>query len=809
MSSSPSSTPGNTSTTSASGVPLVVRFLAVMLAVALGTGISIGYAAWTTAGDALEAAHREQLTTARAIKARLLETYFRNIRHEVDVLSMLPETSDAIMQFSEVLASLDVSASDDAREQVVGFVNDVFMTNYEQETGRRLPSASVTSDRPASLVVQAAYLVNNPNPLGSKHLLDDSRLVPEYDGPHFQYHPLFRELLEIFGYYDIFLIDASGEIVYSVYKEIDFGTNLLTGPFKDSGLADAVRSSLESTSTNAVSFADFSTYTPSYESPAAFVAKAVHDGDEVLGVVAIQLPIDEIDEVMTGGRRWAEEGFGESGEAYLVGPDLFMRSDARTLIEDPDAFIRNGRSRGIAESTLKEMARLERTVLLERVENEAVSRALDGESGDAEVTSYHGEAVVASFQPVSVFDRNWALIAEIGRAEAYAGADAMRARILSTGLIIFVVVVLASILLSRRFTAPILRLQTAMSRLQAGDFSTTVPPGGGRELNALAHAYNLVAASLGLKARMEAATVRKDELIDEIAGMTATQASSSIQIMGAVTEITAGSREIAKTAEELTGTMSEVDGIASENAIRGANGLESINRIEVVMGDVVGDAKSVSDHLGEIERRCEAMGQVVTTMVSIADRTQILSINATMEAEKAGDAGLGFRDRTERRSHARLRRRRRSKHDRLPAASGGNGVDQRPGRRGTHRGDRSQSGPLPPFRHRAREHEGAARRGPSDQRSHGGTVGERRDHQRRRQAGRRVDRRSARARIRAEGGDRRRGTSTRTHLTFGDSRTAWSSPSDQSLSKNAAARIPSSPSVSGSIDSGPNTTRSG
>ncbi len=427
MSSSPSSTPGNTSTTSASGVPLVVRFLAVMLAVALGTGISIGYAAWTTAGDALEAAHREQLTTARAIKARLLETYFRNIRHEVDVLSMLPETSDAIMQFSEVLASLDVSASDDAREQVVGFVNDVFMTNYEQETGRRLPSASVTSDRPASLVVQAAYLVNNPNPLGSKHLLDDSRLVPEYDGPHFQYHPLFRELLEIFGYYDIFLIDASGEIVYSVYKEIDFGTNLLTGPFKDSGLADAVRSSLESTSTNAVSFADFSTYTPSYESPAAFVAKAVHDGDEVLGVVAIQLPIDEIDEVMTGGRRWAEEGFGESGEAYLVGPDLFMRSDARTLIEDPDAFIRNGRSRGIAESTLKEMARLERTVLLERVENEAVSRALDGESGDAEVTSYHGEAVVASFQPVSVFDRNWALIAEIGRAEAYAGADAMRA----------------------------------------------------------------------------------------------------------------------------------------------------------------------------------------------------------------------------------------------------------------------------------------------------------------------------------------------------------------------------------------------
>ncbi|MDE0889624.1 MAG: methyl-accepting chemotaxis protein [Phycisphaerales bacterium] len=626
-----------------SGLPLIVRFLAVLLLVAMGSGISVGYVAWDTAGEALEAATREQLTTARAIKGTLIGNYFRNVEDEVSVLAMLPETAEAIETFEVIFKKLDGADASVAEEKMRDFISDVFMAKYEFETGDRLPASAVMSDRPASLAVQAAYLADNPNPLGSKDLLESSGSLPDYDQAHERFHSIFRNLLKTFGYYDIFLVDRTGEIVYSVYKETDFGTNLLTGPFKDSGLADAVRASLEARSSNAYAFADFSTYIPSYDAPAAFVSRPVYAGETLVGVVAVQLPIDEIDEVMTGGRRWADEGFGTTGEAYLVGPDRLMRSDARALIEDPEAFIRDGRERGVPIDTLREMERLGRTVLLERVENDAVILALEGQSGNLEVLSYDGSPSVASFESIAVFDQIWALIAEVDRSEAYAAADAMRSRIITTAVIVLVFVVVVSIIFGQRLTAPIGRLHAAMVRLQAGDFSVTVPPGGGRELTSLALAYNRVAASLGLKTRMESANDRKDELIDEIAGMTATQASSSIQIMGAVAEISAGSREIAKTSEELTGTMSEVDGIASENAIRSTSGLESLHRIETVMTEVVGDAKNVSDHLGEIERRCEAMGQVVTTMVSIADRTQILSINATMEAEKAGDAGLGFR----------------------------------------------------------------------------------------------------------------------------------------------------------------------
>jgi methyl-accepting chemotaxis protein len=643
----PSSQPSNhnavDSAETTTGLPLMVRFLAVLLLVAMGSGISVGYVAWDTAGEALEAATREQLTTARAIKGTLIGNYFRNVEQEVSVLATLPATAEAIETFERIFKKLDGADASVAEEKMRDFISNVFMAKYESETGDRLPASAVMSDRPASLAVQAAYLSDNPNPLGSKDLFESSGSLPDYDRAHEQFHPIFRDLLSTFGYYDLFLVDRTGEIVYSVYKETDFGTNLLTGPFKNSGLADAVRASLEARSSNAYAFADFSTYIPSYDAPAAFVSRPVYAGETLVGVVAVQLPIDEIDEVMTGGRRWADEGFGTTGEAYLVGPDRLMRSDARALIEDPEAFIRAGRERGVPIDTLREMERLGRTVLLERVENDAVILALEGQSGNLEVISYDGSPSVASFESIAVFDQIWALIAEVDRSEAYAAADAMRRRIITTALIVLVLVVVVSVIFGQRLTAPIGRLHAAMVRLQAGDFSVTVPPGGGRELTSLALAYNRVAASLGLKTRMESANQRKDELIDEIAGMTATQASSSIQIMGAVAEISAGSREIAKTSEELTGTMSEVDGIASENSIRSTSGLESLHRIETVMTEVVGDAKNVSDHLGEIERRCEAMSQVVTTMVSIADRTQILSINATMEAEKAGDAGLGFR----------------------------------------------------------------------------------------------------------------------------------------------------------------------
>ncbi len=625
----------------AKGSPLIVRVLVLLLGVALLVGIPISISARMIAGTAIEEATLSRLTAARAIKASRIESYLAQIRAEVEVMAQLPKIATAIRDMSAAYDAIEPTAS--GSQAMRTFVEDVFAPGFAAATGGSIAADAVLPADPRGLELQSVYIANNPNPIGRKDELVASDRGLEYDALHRETHTLLRSLQRRFGYYDIFLVDERGTVIYTVFKEIDFGTNLLDGPFRDSGLADAVRAVLDGGASEATAFSDFSMYRPSNDAPAAFLAAAVSSEGRRIGSVAVQLSIDEIDETMTGGGMWIEEGFGRTGETFLVGSDGMMRSDARGLIESEEAYLRRSTAAGVSRDTVEAMRRTGHSVLLQRVDDDAVRAALAGESGDRIVMGRDGREILASYQPLDVFGERWAVVSRIERDEAFAGADELRSTILLIGGGMFLLVLAISVLAGRQLVAPISRLHEAMNGLESGDYAVRVRPGGGRELTALAVAFNRVAATLGLKSRMEAANDRKDALIDDIAALTATQASGAIQVAGAVTEISAGSREIAKTAEELTVTMTEVDGIASETSGRGAQGLESIRRVETAMGGVVGDAEQVSDHLGEIERRCEAMSQVVDTMVSIADRTQILSINATMEAEKAGDAGLGFR----------------------------------------------------------------------------------------------------------------------------------------------------------------------
>lgn len=625
----------------ASGTPLIFRVMLLLVGVALLVGIPIAVSARTIAGFAIEEATMARLTAARAIKSSKIESFLSQAQAEIEILARLPETIETIESMDAAIAAIEPTPEGAAATRT--FIEEVFAPGFSMATGASVASDAILPDDPLALELQAAYIAANPHPVGRKDELVRADRLGDYDDLHAAMHPIFRALQRRFGYYDIFLVDDDGDVVYTVFKEVDFGTNLLDGPFGDSGLADAVRSVLDARSSEAVAFSDFMPYRPSNDAPAAFLAAAVSSEGRRIGAVAVQLSIDEINETMTGGRGWIEEGFGATGETFLVGPDRLMRSDARGIIESVDAYVQVSEDAGAPSETIESMRRTGRTVLFQRIEDEAVRAALAGESGDRMILGRDGHPMLASYQPIDVFGTRWAVVSRIDRDEAFARADELRDTILGIGIAVLVVVLLVSVLAGRQLVAPITRLHRAMSGLEAGDYTVRVERGGGRELSSLATAFNRVAATLGLKARMESANDRKDELIDEIASLTATQASGAIQVAGAVTEITAGSREIAKTAEELTVTMTEVDGIASQTAGQGAQGLESIRRVGSAMGGVVGDAEQVSDHLGEIERRCEAMGQVVDTMVSIADRTQILSINATMEAEKAGDAGLGFR----------------------------------------------------------------------------------------------------------------------------------------------------------------------
>ena len=113
-----------------------------------------------------------------------------------------------------------------------------------------------------------------------------------YSEVHRRYHPVFRNIVSRFGYYDMFLINPQGQIVYTVFKETDYGTNLETGPYKDSNLAQLVRQVIASNEKDFTQLADFAAYAPSYGMPASFIAAPIYNGSKLVGVLAFQMPVD-------------------------------------------------------------------------------------------------------------------------------------------------------------------------------------------------------------------------------------------------------------------------------------------------------------------------------------------------------------------------------------------------------------------------------------------------------------------------------------------------------------------------------------
>lgn len=120
-----------------------------------------------------------------------------------------------------------------------------------------------------------------------------------------------------YGYYDLFLIHPEGDVFYTVKHEADYGTNMLNGKYADSGLGRLVRKILPS------GLLIFEPYPPSDGNPSAFIAlPVVHNGDVQL-VVALQLSLDAINEVMQ-----ERFGMGKTGETYVVGSDKLLHSDS-------------------------------------------------------------------------------------------------------------------------------------------------------------------------------------------------------------------------------------------------------------------------------------------------------------------------------------------------------------------------------------------------------------------------------------------------------------------------------------------------
>jgi len=297
---------------------------------------------------------------------------------------------------------------------------------------------------PAPLeTLQKTYIDDNPNPLGEKNRLLAAQDGSPYDALHADLHPGLATRLAERGFYDIFLIDPQGNVVYTVFKERDFASNLQTGIAKDTGLGEVFREAM-TLSAGGAAFRDFAPYAPSADAPAAFIAAPVHDaGRTLLGVIAIQLPIGAMNAAVQN----VTDGT-DSKAAYLVGADGLLRSD---LLATPTDDILKGRE-----------------------ENAALSAALAGETGVMRVQDARGDRFIA-YRPLSFLGTRWALLTSQDAAELLAPLFNMTLAFVAIGLLVTGAAAALAVRLSRAISLPLTRLTAAMDEVGRGHLENDVP----------------------------------------------------------------------------------------------------------------------------------------------------------------------------------------------------------------------------------------------------------------------------------------------------------------------------------------------
>jgi class 3 adenylate cyclase len=301
----------------------------------------------------------------------------------------------------------------------------------------------------------------------------------------------------MFGFEDILLIDDETlEVIYSLRKRPDFATSLRNGPYATTNLAKAADILSRAGDRDAFKVVDTELYRPSLGRPVGFVLSPIFNGPNMVGILALEFPIDRIVELLTGNFQWEREGMGKTGECYVVGPDFTMRSRSRFMVEDPKAFIRGLRTSMVTTSVVDQIER-QGTVLNQLpVKTYSTEQALIGREGIALINDYRGVPVLSSYGPLDLNSLRWAVVAEIDEAEAYKPIyDYARNAVLATTALAIGTTILA-LLSSLLLVRPLKQLSVAARKISAGDTTVSVDLHTRDEFGELARVFNDMSANL-------------------------------------------------------------------------------------------------------------------------------------------------------------------------------------------------------------------------------------------------------------------------------------------------------------------------
>ena len=561
---------------------LKYRLMGILIAIGIIPAIIIGIISFYISSDSLKEYVFSQLTGTRDVMHNQIESYFRNADQDVELLANSHEVKS---------------------------------------------------------LYRAAKVYKKREEISAQQRINTSTF--EYQELWSEMGETIKSFAEAKGYSDAMVITAdTGHVIYTTLKNEDFGLSLQQA--SDNPLYAIWNRVVQ---TKQKQYQDYQRYVYQNNEPVAFIAAPVLNlKQDVIAVIVLQLSRDILNSIMA-----QRSGMGETGENYLVGPDHQMRSDS---------YLNPGKFSVINAFSQSNKA-----------ESDAINNALQNNKGTVVSESYLNSEVLTAYTPIQFGQHTWALISEISQKEAFSAINNITTIIIGITLVSAVIVVLIAIYISTSITSPVNKMTEFLNELALGHTAQRPKLNRSDEIGQMAKSLDKLASYLdevlvrGLKNIAEGdltqnitpqdsgdvishALIKTNEgltgIINDICGYTNHLVDQSNKILTSSDHMSANSDESQQALESISVSLLEVGKVTDNTAERTteADNLGVAAAKSAIEGkQQVGKAVTAME---DIKTATDNISSILVAIEGIAEQTNLLALNAAIEAARAGEAGRGF-----------------------------------------------------------------------------------------------------------------------------------------------------------------------